>query len=209
MNSVFITLFASTLVYFAISSRLKSYISLIAIQGGLLFVIALVELKGLNTANLIFILMETLVIKAFVLPYFLTVIISKNNITREAEPYISNFLSLIAVVAGIVVSYSLAYSLPNPAFNAVYFSASLSAVYTGIFIIVTRRKIITHVMGFMVLENGLFLLALAVGGEMPIIINAGILLDIFTSVLALGMFVNEIGNVFHHVEVQKLSRLHD
>jgi hydrogenase-4 component E len=82
-------------------------------------------------------------------------------------------------------------------------------VYTGIFIIVTRRKIITHIMGYMVLENGLLLLSLAIGGEMPMIINSGILLDIFTSVLALGMFVNKIGNVFPDVEVRTLSSLRD
>ena len=169
----------------------------------------MLDLHAVELLNLLFILLETLVFKAVVIPVFLTVIIRRNQINRETEAYLSNFNSLVAMLIGIVLSYILAYSLQIEGVNTMYFSASVSATYAGIFIIVTRRKIITHIMGYMILENGIFLLSLAVGNEMPMIVNTGILLDIFTSVLVLGMFVNKIGNVFQSVEISKLSRLKD
>lgn len=209
MTAIFIIIFTISLIYLAVASRLISYIKLLAVQGILLFGIAFLELKQVNALNLAFILTETLIFKAAAIPIFLQVVIRRNNITREAEPYVSNFFSLLAMLVGVVLSFLLAYSLHVSHVNTIYFSASVSALYAGIFIIVTRRKIITHIMGYMVLENGIFLLSLAVGNEMPMIVNSAILLDIFTSVLVLGIFVNKIGNVFQGVESAKLSRLKD
>jgi hydrogenase-4 component E len=60
--------------------------------------------------------------------------------------------------------------------KSIFFVVALSALFTGLYIIVTRRKIITHVMGFLVIENGVFVLSLAVGNEMPMIVNTGIML---------------------------------
>lgn len=209
MTTIFIIVFTMTLVYVAISGRLVSYIHFLAVQGVLLFGIAFLELKYLDWLNLSFILMETLIIKAIVIPLFLMVLLRRNKINREAEPYISNFFSLLGMLVGIVLSYMLAYSLTIATVNTMYFAASVSAVYAGVFIMVTRRKIITHIMGYMILENGIFLLSLAVGNEMPMVVNSAILLDIFTSVLALGMFFNKIGDVFQDAEIGKLSRLKD
>ncbi len=209
MTTIFIIIFTISLIYLAVASRLISYIQFLALQGILLFGIAYLELKHVDALNLFFILTETLIFKATLVPLFLRLTIRRNNIKREAEAYVSNFFSLLAMLSGIVLSYLLAYSLRISHVNTIYFSASISAIYAGIFIIVSRRKLITHIMGYMVVENGLFLLSLAVGNEMPMIVNTAILLDIFTSVLALGIFVNKIGDVFQEIEIGKLSRLRD
>jgi hydrogenase-4 component E len=63
------------------------------------------------------------------------------------------------------------------------------AVYTGMFMIISHRKIFSHLVGFLVIENAVLLLSMAIGSEMPMLINIGILLDIFVSVLILGIFV--------------------
>ncbi len=209
MTTIFIIIFTISLIYMAVASRLISYIQFLAMQGVLLFGVAFVELKHVDALNLFFILTETLLFKAIMVPLFLRMTIRRNNINREAEAYVSNFFSLLAMLTGIVLSYLLAYSLRVAHVNTIYFSASISAIYAGIFIIVSRRKIITHIMGYMVLENGIFLLSLAVGNEMPMVVNSAILLDIFTSVLVLGMFVNKIGNIFQDMEIGKLSDLKD
>ena len=64
-------------------------------------------------------------------------------------------------------------------------------------------------MGYMVIENGVFILSLAVGNEMPLLVNLGIMLDIFASVLILGIFVNKIGDVLKDVDVDQLRNLKD
>jgi hydrogenase-4 component E len=86
---------------------------------------------------------------------------------------------------------------------------ALSTLFFGLYIIATRRKIITHLMGYMVVENGVFVLSIAVGNEMPMLLNMGIMLDIFASVLILGIFFNRIGDVFKDVDVDQLSNLKD
>ena len=74
-------------------------------------------------------------------------------------------------------------------YNLLFFIVSFFAVYTGLFLIISHRKIFSHLVGFLVIENAVLLLSLAVGSEIPMLINIGILLDIFVSVLILGIFV--------------------
>jgi hydrogenase-4 component E len=90
-----------------------------------------------------------------------------------------------------------------------YFVASMATLFTGFYLIISRKKIITHVMGFIILENGVVILSLAVGREMPMLVNLGVLLDIFVTVFLLGIFVNKIGDVIKEAEVNHLNRLRD
>ena len=80
---------------------------------------------------------------------------------------------------------------------------------TGVYIIISRKKIITHVMGYMIMENGVFLLSLTIGAHQPLLVNLGILLDIFVSVLVLGLFINKMGNTFEEMSIDNLSNLTD
>ena len=91
----------------------------------------------------------------------------------------------------------------------IFFVVALSTIFFGLYIIASRRKIITHVMGYLVIENGVFVLSLAVGNEMPMLVNLGVMLDIFASVLILGIFLNKIGDVFKNIDVEELSNLKD
>lgn len=209
MTDIFLITFIISLVYLVIANRLKSYIRILAFQGLVLFGVALIELREINPVNLVLLLFETIVFKAVTIPMFLGYIIRKNNITREAEPFVSNFLSVIIVTAIIIGSFLLSTTVEQTQLDRIFFIVSLSSLFTGLYIIVTRRKIITHVMGFLVIENGVFVLSLAVGNEMPMIVNIGIMLDIFASVLVLGIFVNRIGDVLKEHDVEQLRQLRD
>jgi hydrogenase-4 component E len=78
-----------------------------------------------------------------------------------------------------------------------------------LYLIVTRKKIITHVIGYIIIENGVFVLSLAVGNEMPMLVNLGIMLDIFASVLILGVFFNRIGDLLKDPDIDHLRNLKD
>lgn len=198
-----------TLIYLGIANRMGSFLKILAFQGFLLFGIGLTELKEVNTGNLIFILVETLVFKAVAVPLFLNYIIRRNRITREVEPYTPYFVSLITITLIIIVTFLLSNMIEDPRLNKIYFLAAISALFTGLYIIITRRKIITHIMGFLVIENGVFILSIAVGNEMTMLVNTGILLDLFVSVLVLGIFVNKIGDVLKDIDVEQLQKLKD
>jgi len=193
----------------AIANRLMSYIKVLAFQGILLFVVAFIQLEEINPLNLGFILLETVVVKAMIVPWFLMYILRKNKITREAEPYVSNFFSLIITTIIVVLTVLLSHTIADSGLDKIFFIAAMSSLFFGMYLIATRRKIITHVMGYLVIENGIFVLSLAVGNEMPMLVNLGIMLDIFASVLILGIFLNKIGDVFKDVDVQQLNSLKD
>ncbi len=209
MINVLLITFLMTLFYMAIANRMLTYIKVLAFQGVLLFVVVFFQLKEIDTLNLSFILVETIGFKTIAVPLFLAYLLKRNNITREAEPFLPNFVSLIIVTLIVVVTILLSSAVTDPNLDKIFFVVALSTLFTGLYFIASRRKIITHVMGYLIIENGVFVLSLAVGNEMPMLVNLGIMLDIFASVLILGIFLNKIGDVFKTVDVDELSELKD
>lgn len=209
MTNILLITFTISLIYLSVVNRLSSYISTLAFQGILLFGVAFIELIEINWMNLVLVLLETIVFKTIAIPYLLNRVIKRNNITRDAEPFLPDFVSIVIVTAIILGSFLLSNSINDPHLRKIFFVVALSALFSGLYIIVTRRKIITHVMGFLVIENGVFVLSLAVGSEMPMLVNIGILLDIFASVFVLGIFANKIGEVLKDQDVEQLTNLRD
>ncbi len=181
-------LFAITLVYFASAERLIIYVRLIAFQGLLLCGIAIFELSEVNTANLLFIAAETLAFKAILIPSLLKKIIVKSGVTKVHRHAMPGFYLLIFSVMSLLASIILAFSLQNQYVNTLFMTIALFCLFTGLLLIVTHRLIISHLIGFLIMENAVFIFSLAVGNEMPMLINIGILLDIFVGVLVLGFF---------------------
>lgn len=188
MVNYLIVLFAITLVYFASAERLIIYTRLIGLQGLLLCGIALIELKEVNTANLIFIASESLVFKALLIPYLLVRIINRSGVSKVHHQAMPGFYLLILSIFALLISVILANSLINPFINTIYMAIALFTLFTGLLLIVTHSLIISHLIGFLIIENAIFMFSLAVGNEMPMLINIGILLDIFAGVLILGFF---------------------
>lgn len=209
MINILLIIFTISLIYLAMANRMLTYIRIIAFQGVLLFGVAFIELIEINLLNLVFVLLETIIIKAVAIPLFIKYIIDRNHITREAEPYVSNFFSVVIVTIIILGSFFLANAITGTHIRKIFFIVALSSLFTGLYIIITRRKILTHVMGFLIIENGVFVLSLAVGSEMPMLVNIGILLDIFVSVILLGIFADKIGDVFEEQDVEQLRNLKD
>lgn len=209
MTNVLLITFTITLLYLGIAHRLLTYIKILSFQGILLFGIAFIELIQINAVNLAFVLLETIVFKTLAIPLFLNYVMKRNRITRDAEPFVPNFISLIIITIIIITTFILSNAIADSRISKIYFVVALSTLFTGLYIIVTRNKIITHVMGYLVIENGVFILSLAVGNEMPVLVNLGILLDIFASIFLLGIFVNRIGDVLKDVDVDQLRNLKD
>ena len=209
MLHVLLIIFLISLFYLAIANRMTTYINVLALQGVLLFFVAFLELKNINTLNLILILLETVIFKSLAVPIFLKYVLKRNHITREAEPYLPNFVSLIITTVIVITTIILSNTMEEGKLDKMFFVVVLSTLFTGLYFIASRRKIITHVMGYLIIENGVFVLSLAVGNEMPMLVNLGIMLDIFASVLILGIFLNKIGDVFKDIDVNQLTNLKD
>ena len=209
MIDILLIALAMTLLYMSIANRLYTYLRILVLQGFILFGATYFTLTNVSTAILLFIMLETIVFKAIAVPWFINYVIKRNKITRVAEPYLSNFASLIIVTSIIIVTIILSSSINDENLDKTFFVVAISTLFTGLYLIVTRKKIITHVIGYIVIENGVFVLSLAVGNEMPMLLNLGIMLDIFASVLILGVFFNKIGDVLNDPDVNLLRNLKD
>jgi len=209
MINVLIIIFIISLFYLSIANRLITYIKVLAFQGVILFAVTFLQLHSIDTLNLILILLETIVFRTIATPLFLVNLIKKNKITRETEPNIPYFVSLLLTTMIVIITILVANTIQDTRLEKIFFIVAVSTIFTGLYIIATRKKIITHVMGYLIIENGVFLLSLAVGNEMPMLVNLGIMLDIFASVLILGIFLNKIGDVFKDINIDQLINLKD
>ena len=209
MTDILLIALAMSLLYISIANRLFTYLNILVFQGFILFGVTFLTLNKISTVNLILIMLETIVFKAISVPWFINYVIRRNGITREAEPYLPNFVSLIIVTFITVATIILSSSIKDSNLDKTFFVVALSTIFTGLYLIVTRKKIITHVIGYIIIENGVFVLSLAVGNEMPMLVNLGIMLDIFASVLILGVFFNRIGDLLKNPDIDHLRNLKD
>jgi hydrogenase-4 component E len=182
---------------------------MLIIQGLILFGVTFNALDKIETWNLVLVLLETIVFKAIAVPFFLRYLIKRNKMTRETEPFLPHFFSLIIVTGIIIITILLSNAVEDTHVQKIFFVVALSTLFTGLYLIASRKKIITHLVGYLIIENGVFVLSLAVGNEMPMLLNMGIMLDIFVSVLILGVFVNKIGDILVNPDVDELKGLVD
>ena len=161
MTDILLISLAISLLYMSIANRIFTYLRILVLQGILLFGVTYLALNQIDVVNLLLIMIETIVLKAVAIPWFLSYIIKRNGITRETEPYLPNFVSLIIVTLIIVITIILTSSITDKNLDKTIFVVALSTLFTGLYLIVSRKKIITHVIGYLVIENGVFILSLA------------------------------------------------
>lgn len=211
MENALIILFGLTMLYMAATSRIKAYLKMLSFQGVLLFLICYVGIEKSNFINFMFLSFETLIVKALLIPLFLKKILQKNQIYRDSEPHIPQFYSLV-VASTILFTGFLISNIDYPALyliNPMYFGVSIAVIIISLFLITIRHKVLTNVIGFITMENGIFLLSLSVAKEMPIVVNLGVLLDVFIAVFILGLLINRINEKFEDLSVGRLSDLKD
>ncbi len=204
MIFLLLSLFAISLIYLAFFTRVKRYIAILSFQGVLLTLLALVMLENLSFFHLFSILLETLIVKALAIPLFLDYLRKRNNLKNTSQSRVLPFFSVLIISATMVLCFFLSHRIQGYGLQKEIFAVSLVCMVSGLLFIVTHINLFTHLVGYLVLENGVFLLSLAIGGEMPILVNLAILLDIFVGVLVLGIFLNRIGDTYNKVEAEEL-----
>ena len=204
-----IILYVITLINLAIVERFRKYASIITIQGWLLLGIALLRLHSLDWLELSFIVLETLIFKAIIVPHILMSVIKKTKITRVKTSGTSQFNALILSFIALIVSAITTYLVADSSVHMLFFGVALFALLSGLILIVLRSRIFTHMVGFLIIENGVFLFSMAIGVEMPMLINAAIMLDILMSVLMLSMFMTKVDDKIHTDDSDSLPHVKD
>lgn len=198
-----------TLIYVSKVELLKTYVKILAIQGLIIFFVAVSELKEADILHFIFVLVETLIFKAIFVPLFMQRVIKRSGQTKNSGMFIKPYASVVVATVFVAIAFAIVESIHDKHLEIKYFTAAISSIIIGLYVGINHRDIITHLVSYMIIENGIFLIALALGGEMPILVNSAILLDIFSSILIMGVFLNKIKDHFHTTTDNELTRLKD
>jgi len=211
MADGFIILFGLTMLYLAATSRIIAHVRLLIIQGILLFLICCAGMEHVNCLNFAFLTVETLVVKSIIIPWFLYRVLKKTHSNRDAAANIPHFYCLVISSIILLTSFlaSNYYISSVKLISPMFFGVSISTIIISLWLITIKHKILSNVIEFITMENGIFLLSLSVAKEMPMLVNMGVLLDVFIAVYILGLFVNEINKEFKDLEVSNLSDLKD
>ena len=152
-----------------------------------------------------------MVVKSIVIPWFLYKVTKKTHSNRDVAANIPHFYCLVIATLILLGGFlaSNYYFSSMKMISPIYFGVSVATIIISLWLITIKHKIISNVIEFITMENGIFLLSLSVSKEMPILVNMGVLLDVFIAVYILGLFVNEINKEFNDLEVSHLSDLKD
>ena len=190
------------------SSRLTTCIRMMAIQG---FTIGLLPLASGHhlSIRVAAISLAIIILKAFVFPHVLTKSLRVSNTSYEVEPYVGYIASLFIGVLILVGSFWLDMRLhiPIAATSKLVAPVSFSMILTGLFVMVARRTALNQVLGYVLLENGIYTFGLAIVSEIPMLIELGVLLDMFVAIFIMGIMIDRISREFDHIDADKLDSL--
>ncbi|MFA6568653.1 MAG: hypothetical protein WCS96_10605 [Victivallales bacterium] len=210
MQNVLSIIFCLSLFYLSVTSRVKAYVTVLQIQGVILTVLLLFPLID-EFSVLALILPATLfTVKVILIPMYIKKILVNLDVKRTIEPTIQQFSFLLLVIFTMTAIFVAANILSkSTGIATIPFAGGFSAVAVGIFVIIFRRKLIVHVAGFLVLENGIFLFGSTLASKLPMMIELGALLDVFVVVFLMGIALNKISSTLSGFEVSALRRLKD
>lgn len=191
------------------TTRLTTCIRGVAAQGALIGFLPLV-LQPHLTAHTVGLAVGTILIKAVVLPWFLIWAIREAAVRREVEPRVGYLASMALGVAAVAAASAVATRLPIPGEHRVLLVAtSLSTVIMGLLVLATRAKALIQVVGYLMLENGIYIFGLTSLDRVPFLVEIGVLLDVFVAVFIMGIVVFHINREFDSLDSARLSELKD
>ncbi|HLQ58176.1 MAG TPA: hypothetical protein VK113_01560 [Gemmatimonadales bacterium] len=190
------------------TSRLRALINGSAAQGVLLALLV-VAVHGEVTLQAALIALATIALKSIVIPSMLTRALRDAAIHREIEPVIGFVPSLLLGGLGTGLSVVFARTLPLAPehVGSLLVPASLATAFTGFLLLATRRKAITQVVGYLALENGVFVMGLTLVEAMPLLVETGVLLDLVVAIFVMGIIIEHISREFSSIDTTRLSSL--
>jgi hydrogenase-4 component E len=189
------------------SSRMSVAIRSVAVQGVVLGVLP--SIIHHFTWHLVAITAGIMVAKGVAIPLLLSRAVRSAGIRREMEPYIGYVATLILGAACTGLAFIFAQKLPlAPEHQGLLLvPAAIATVLAGFLVLVTRRKAISQVIGYLVLENGIFIFGLLLTSAMPVMVEAGALLDLLVGIFVMGIIINHISREFSSIDTSRLTTL--
>jgi hydrogenase-4 component E len=210
-----INLFAALLllVSFAMLAqrRVLSLIDLFAAQGLALALSTAVVAWGTGQTHLYWSAGVTLTLKVFLLPFLLYRLIRRLDVKWDVEPLINIPTTMLVGIVLVVFAFNLAAPISNLASTVTRstLGIAMASVMLSFLMMITRRKAIPQVIGFLAMENGLFFAATSATYGMPMVVELGIALDVLVGMLILGVFFFQIREQFDSLDLKHLETLRE
>jgi hydrogenase-4 component E len=193
------------------SSRLATCIRCVAVQGVFLGLMTIVAHEGTNTLRTAMLAIASISVKGVAFPVLLFRALHEAEVRREIEPYVGFNLSLLTGMATLLFSLWLSARLPLPQTppSPLIVPVALFTIFVGLFVIISRKKALTQVLGYLVLENGIYAFGVGLVHNAPFVVELGVLLDVFVAVFVMGITIFHINRQFDHIDTDRLVLLKD
>lgn len=193
------------------SSRLVACIRVVAFQGIILGLLPMLTNTGSMTLHMWLAAAVSTVLKGVVFPWLLMRAVRESGARREVEPIVGFTTSLLAGIAMIGMALWMSHRLPlqDSTIHSMVLPTSLFTVFVGLFMIVSRKQAIMQVLGYLVMENGIYTFGMAMAESQPLMVELGILLDVFMAVFVMGITLYHISREFDYIDTDQLSVLKD
>jgi hydrogenase-4 component E len=192
------------------ATNLKGCIRAAAIQGFLLSMFSVAFAPAISVRLLTLVALSA-TIKAVLIPATLFRALRDVHIRQEVEPYLGFVPSILLCALGTAFALMFAGRLPLAIEHRglLVVPAALSTFLTGFLLLTTRRKAISQVIGYLTLENGIFVFAQLLHEAMPFLVEAGVLLDLIVGIFVMGIVMNHIQREFSSMDTERLAELKD
>ena len=199
------------LIAFAMLSqrRILSLIYLFAWQGAVLCANTLIVAWSTGQPHLYYSAMITLVLKVIILPWLLHRLIVRLNIKWDVETMINIPITMLIGIALVIFAFNLALPIAQWAetITRSTLGIAIASVLLSFLMMITRRKAVPQVIGFLAMENGLFFAATGATFGMPMIVELGIALDVLVGMLILGIFFFQVRGAFDSLDLRHMEKL--
>jgi hydrogenase-4 component E len=193
------------------SSRLRSCITIAALQGAVVSLLPVLLHGDEGWVRAWSLTVGSMLLKGGVFPWLLRRVLRESGVRREVEPFVGHTLSVMVGVAALAFAVWVDARLALPASATghapLLVPAGLATLLVGLFLIVSRRTAVTQVLGYLVLENGVYAIGVALVGGVPLLVELGVLMDIFVAVFIMSIAAYHISREFDHIDVDQLDRL--
>ena len=191
------------------ASRIPYAVRVVAAQGIVLGVLPVVLHASHRDLHTFLFAACAIGLKGVVFPWLLLRALREAEVRREMEPFVGYSTSLLLGIALLGVSLWIGSKLPvDPAApRTLVVPIALSTILTGLQILVSRRTVLIQVLGYLVFENGIFAFGVPLARKAPVLVEMGVLLDVFVAVFVMGIAVFHIQREFHHLDADRLSTL--
>jgi len=194
------------------SKSLAFYVRLFALQSVLLGTLSLLIAIRYGEAHILTAAVLTFVVKSITIPIVLNRVIDRIRVRKEVDFSINITVSLIVCGALVILSNSVAQPIlqvqrAGSLFTTKVLPISIAVMLIGLFIMISRKKAVTQIIGLLTMENGLFLSGLSITHGMPLIVEVGIFFDILVAALILGLFVFRINKSFETIDIAAMRSL--